>query len=272
MNTKASLVLILSFGWIWFCQHWHCCWIIQSCSNGSAVTKVTSPKPTTPLDSPIIFNWSETEPIAGSEYDSYVAALMDGLTEDNILEITGTYDADEPTPEGYENMGMARAEAIRALLSEQIAGERVRLNSQLVSNRTGSQQQGFVSHSFKWLKPEVDEPEVVRLADKTVILFPFNSAKNNKEMNEYLDNLAKQLKASRQVVHLTGHTDGIGTQKYNDRLGLKRARKIRRILINKGVRRSQIKTHSKGMREPIATNETDEGRSQNRRVVVTIDD
>ncbi len=274
MNTKATLVLLLSFGWIWFCQHWHCCWINQSCSTGPAVTTVTSPKPATKLNSPLIFDWSDAKPITSDRYDSYASSLIDGFTDDNILEITGIYESDESIPEGYENMGLARAEAIRDLLSGQIAGERIRLNSELVDKREGSKEQGFVSHSFKWIKAEVNESEVVRLANKTIILFPFNSAsqKTDPKMNAYLSELAKDLKASRKVVHLTGHTDGIGSKKYNHRLGMKRARKVRRILINKGVRRSQIKLHSKGMSEPVATNDTDEGRTQNRRVVVTVEE
>ncbi len=273
MNTKAFLVLLLSFGWIWFCQHWHCCWITQSCMTGPAVTAVTSPK-SPHLDSPLIFDWSASEPITNNSYNSYASSLMEELTDDNILEITGTYESDEPIPDGYDNMGMARAEAIRDLLSDQIAGERVRLVSMMVSDRKGSKEQGFVSHTFKWIKAEVDESEIVRLADKTIILFPFNSASNKTDpkMDAYLSDLAQELKSSRQVVHLTGHTDGIGSKAYNKRLGMKRARKIRRILIAKGVRRAKIKLHSEGMAEPVATNDTDEGRSQNRRVVVTVEE
>jgi len=274
MNTKAFLVLLLSFGWIWFCQHWHCCWIVGACSTGPAVTTVIQPKTNAaPLRKyPLVFDWSNAQPITTDSYESYISSTLDGLSDDNILEITGTYGSDEPIPEGYDNMGMARAEAIRALLSDRIAGERVRLSSKLVEDRPGSKEQGFVSHFFKWIMPAVDQSEVLRLTDKTVILFPFNSASNktDSKIEDFLSQLAEQLKSSGQTVHLTGHTDGVGKQKYNKRLGMKRARKIRRILINKGVKRIQIETYSAGMAEPVASNQTDEGRTQNRRVVVTV--
>ena len=273
MNTKAFLVLVLSIGWIWFCQHWHCCWINQYCLVSTLETEVTASVDPTRND-PLNFNWSKSDPIITDLLlRPYLANIFNGMTNDNILEITGKYFKDEAVPEGFENMGMARASTIRSLIADRITGERVRLKSQQVKETDGVREYEFVSHSFNWIMPEVDKPEVVELTDKTIILFPFNSASNKMypELDHYLSDLAIHLKSSNEVVHLTGHTDGIGKVIYNERLGMKRAKKISRILIKKGVKRAQIKTYSKGMLEPVATNNTDEGRTQNRRVVVQIE-
>lgn len=69
---------------------------------------------------------------------------------------------------------------------------------------------------------------------------------------------------------ITGHTDNIGTDASNQRLSEGRANAVRRDLIMRGVDAERIETDGKGESEPIADNETDEGRAQNRRIEVTV--
>jgi len=272
MNTKALLVLFLSIGWIWFCQHWHCCWILQSCSVASTTEVIPPPVVPEVEKDPLTFNWENQIPITNAGYEDYIDEVLAELTSDNILEITGQYYGNEPIPEGFDNMGLARADKIRELLSDQLSGERIRLKSHLVTADSPHKDKEFIAHSFNWVLPEVDKPEVIELADKTVILFPFNSYRKvtDPTINDYLKKLAQELKRSGDTVYLTGHTDNIGKAAYNHKLGLKRAKRVRRILINNGVKRVQIKTDSKGMAEPVATNQTDLGRTQNRRVDVRV--
>ncbi len=270
MNTRAFLVLLLSIAWIWFCNHWHCCWIHQYCSVPEVVA-VTPPAEVE--EDPLIFSWSDKFPIRSSQYQDFEDELFADVSDDNMLEITGEYFADEATPEGYENMGLARADALRKLFASRIPGERIRIKSQLVDETEGVRNNGFTAASFEWLETEVDKPEVVKMSDKTVILFPFNSASKmiHPSIDSYLDELATELKTHGGTVHLTGHTDAIGTDDYNIKLGYKRTRKIRRLLINKGIRRAQIKMDSKGKSHPVASNSTEEGRSLNRRVEVRVE-
>ena len=68
------------------------------------------------------------------------------------------------------------------------------------------------------------------------------------------------------VVILDGHTDARGTQEYNYALGLKRAKAVENILVGKGISLDKIMIKSLGEEQPIASNETEEGRAQNRRV------
>lgn len=65
-----------------------------------------------------------------------------------------------------------------------------------------------------------------------------------------------------------GHTDGKGTAKYNQRLSEQRAETVRSWIIEQGVGKSRILTKGYGFREPIASNASEEGRSQNRRVEI----
>src|SRR3954451_2452573 len=69
-----------------------------------------------------------------------------------------------------------------------------------------------------------------------------------------------------EMVIATGHTDSIGTDKYNQRLSERRAAAVKEYLVSKGIPASKITTIGKGETQPVATNKTAEGRQKNRRV------
>jgi hypothetical protein len=82
-----------------------------------------------------------------------------------------------------------------------------------------------------------------------------------------LDQIAETLKASPGTkVTIVGHTDGHGSDEYNMKLSLRRAEAVRDYLVKKGVASNQMMVDGKGKREPIASNDTDEGRAKNRRI------
>jgi OOP family OmpA-OmpF porin len=68
------------------------------------------------------------------------------------------------------------------------------------------------------------------------------------------------------VVVCEGHTDSRGTEAYNDALSMRRARSVRDYLIKGGIPSKDIKVEGFGETKPVASNDTDEGRQQNRRV------
>jgi len=67
-----------------------------------------------------------------------------------------------------------------------------------------------------------------------------------------------------------GHTDAIGSDSYNMRLSKQRAQAVVDYLVSQGVGRSNLTMVGYGERNPIATNDTDEGRSMNRRVEIKL--
>ena len=71
-------------------------------------------------------------------------------------------------------------------------------------------------------------------------------------------------------INIVGHTDNQGNAKYNLDLSNRRANSLRNALIQYGVAESRMTAEGKGSTQPIATNETEEGRAQNRRVEVII--
>jgi OOP family OmpA-OmpF porin len=72
-------------------------------------------------------------------------------------------------------------------------------------------------------------------------------------------------------VDLSGHTDWIGTEGYNQALSERRADTVKKYLTRKGVDANRITTHAYGETKPVAPNDTTEGRALNRRVEVKTD-
>jgi outer membrane protein OmpA-like peptidoglycan-associated protein len=71
-------------------------------------------------------------------------------------------------------------------------------------------------------------------------------------------------------IEVTGHTDNVGSDDYNNRLGLRRAESTKEILIRKGIPGQAISVSSRGESAPVASNGTDQGRAQNRRTEIRI--
>jgi OOP family OmpA-OmpF porin len=67
-------------------------------------------------------------------------------------------------------------------------------------------------------------------------------------------------------VELQGHTDNRGTKKFNQALSEKRAVAVMDYLIKKGIAPSRLTAVGYGFSRPMASNDTDQGRAQNRRV------
>lgn len=74
------------------------------------------------------------------------------------------------------------------------------------------------------------------------------------------------------TIRITGHTDAVGSDASNMRLSLGRAKAVRAALIDRGIDADRIEFDGKGKTEPVATNDTEEGRAQNRRVEFEIID
>ena len=83
------------------------------------------------------------------------------------------------------------------------------------------------------------------------------------EVSNYLDEKALN-------IHITGHTDSQAPDEYNMELSENRVKAVQNYLVSKGISKSRIKIDWKGETEPIATNNTKEGRENNRRVELLI--
>lgn len=101
--------------------------------------------------------------------------------------------------------------------------------------------------------------------------FDFNSVDLDDETEEFLDNLSNTLKEDPKLkMKITGHTDNVGHEKFNQRLSVKRAEAIRNFLIKRNIDPSRIEVEGKGLSEPVESNETEAGRAKNRRVEIAV--
>lgn len=102
-------------------------------------------------------------------------------------------------------------------------------------------------------------------------LFPFDSdqllpgARDN--MRRFAASLAKYPNTRALIV---GHTDSQGSSSYNAGLSERRAQSAANYLVAEGIDRSRLSTAGRGETEPIASNDTEAGRQQNRRIEVAI--
>ncbi len=72
------------------------------------------------------------------------------------------------------------------------------------------------------------------------------------------------------TITIIGHTDSTGTDAINNPLSVDRAESTRDYLVSRGVARNRIATDGRGSREPIADNNTQQGRDKNRRVEIYV--
>ncbi len=99
--------------------------------------------------------------------------------------------------------------------------------------------------------------------------FAFDSAELTAEDKAALDKAAARLKELNFVEGTaTGHTDSVGEEAYNQKLSERRAQAVVDYLAAQGVAPGRIKAIGMGEAKPIASNETEEGRAENRRVTI----
>ena len=98
-------------------------------------------------------------------------------------------------------------------------------------------------------------------------LFDFDKSVLRPDGRKSIDDaLAKLRGVDLEMVIATGHTDSVGTDRYNQRLSERRAAAVKDYLVSKGIPAAKITTIGKGESQPVATNKTAEGRQKNRRV------
>lgn len=102
--------------------------------------------------------------------------------------------------------------------------------------------------------------------------FDFDKSELKPEAQSSLSEFATRVKAEKrdkEVLLAVGHTDSMGTDEYNERLSLVRATAVQAFLMSQGLDAKLIKAEGRGEAEPVADNNTEEGRAKNRRVEIS---
>lgn len=135
----------------------------------------------------------------------------------------------------------------------------------------------YMDKQAKEIEKEVEGVEVERVGEGILLtfdsglLFGFDSYQITAATKANLDKLAGVLEEYKDTeIVIEGHTDSKGTDSYNQTLSKNRAQAVSSYLTQKGIPNSRVKTNGWGEGRPVADNDTEAGRQQNRRVEVAV--
>ncbi len=265
MKIPFWLIALLFVGYsFWAVNKWHC--VQCQCCDGQ-----TPPTETVQTSGVPLFNWNADQPVQDANFEAWKQALLKQAGQGDTLLITGWYRAGETNAAA---LGMARAEALKALMMPPLPADRIHLIAKAVEDSLSDGGPARESADFRWLKMILAQEAgaIIESDNDVTFLFPFNSTEKDKDpkVDAYLLKLVDKHKATKASFLVVGHTDDVGEAADNVKLGMGRAQAIAKFLTTNGIAADRIKVESKGEAEPIADNKTDDGRHQNRRVVLTV--
>jgi OmpA-OmpF porin, OOP family len=190
------------------------------------------------------------------QYEATVANRNAQIANEKILAAQARDDIEKGQAERQSVLADARArEADRNAQQARSAEERANALERELADLKGK---------------KTDRGVVVTLGD---VLFDTDKATLKPGAYTTIERLATVLKedAARKVM-IEGHTDGVGSDEYNQGLSERRAASVQAALFERGVEASQISTVGKGESTPVASNDTPAGRQQNRRVELVFQD
>jgi outer membrane protein OmpA-like peptidoglycan-associated protein len=166
-----------------------------------------------------------------------------------------------------------------ALLGGLIGGNTGALIGAGVGSISGGAVGGYMDRQERELRAATANTpiEVVREGNEIALKLPdsisfdFNSAVVRPELRTELEQVATVLNAyPSTVIGIFGHTDNVGSQAVNQRLSEQRAQSVAGSLQSFGVPQARMQTQGFSFNQPVASNDTDEGRAKNRRVEIRI--
>lgn len=297
MSKTRTPWLIALLLWMAASTYWHTCKIKELCDAPVTlpVNEETATMKIPPLkieDGNALLLTSETnfaheksketvafEPLQ-NQLDSLVSYLK--ANPSKKLNLTGYYASSETNPTKFENLGIARAEFLKDhLVKMGLPADRIttegKLNDSIEWNPAGTAY-GLLDFGFTDTGKSTEE----NLAQKQKFESVF------KPMDLYFQTgslsyiktpaNAQFLKEAKQFLQehpdkkllLTGHTDNVGSEESNLKLSKKRAEELKSLFAKSGISPDQLLTDAKGESSPKATNDTPEGRKENRRVAIVI--
>ncbi len=286
MNLRVFFILFLFLLWGSGSTYWYVCKIKGFCQQQTSQTDVVNNAieekqekkesfvPVKKIAHAIIyFLRDKAEPVIDDtlQWRAEVKSIKQLQAEGKKLHIQAPYYAGENNTTPYDNLGLARANALKKLLSESIDSTLIVPQAKQIGD-TAMLVPGFIEYDKSWFKWLIDNDFVKEEGEKILIHFPYNSTQaiKNKAILSFLDEVVKKMKEHPGwKLQVTGHTDDSGSAASNKILGMKRAKRIKDWLEKKGVDPVRIIVKSEGELQPIADNNTEEGRQRNRRVEIT---
>jgi OmpA-OmpF porin, OOP family len=282
---KTLLAGLLTFmGWTAISTYWYVCQIVHLCRETDA------PGLTAKIGSPaaqdyryFILDGSDTvarfaeppyavrdkgsvqiPPAAAGLYDSIAGYL--GRNPDKLVRIRSLSDPAEQPPGSDDDLGVLRGEFIRMGLRQ----KGVDMGSiEMESGKASLEFSGELSG--KALEISILD----RTSDPGVFAVHFESNQSgiseSPELDRYIQRLSAYLETHPAAgVIVVGFTDNTGNAVYNQALGLRRANAVRDFLVAAGLSADRIRVDSEGQNNPAANNDTENGKAENRRTLISL--
>lgn len=265
MKIPLWLIALLFAGYtVWCANFWHNYCKSRCCGDETTAVAETSGVP--------LFSWNTERPVPDPNFPGWKKKLLAKGGQGDTLVITGYYRANEPNG---EKLAMARAQALKTMMMPELPDSRVRLATQLLPDdglAEGAPPKESAGFSWSKMVLKANQGAIIESDNATTILFPSNSTVRDRDMavEDYLKKLVEKHKATANTFSVVGFTDDQGEADENQKLGLGRAKSIAQFLTKNGIAANRISVDSKGEADPVADNTTEDGRHQNRRVVITV--
>lgn len=196
------------------------------------------------------------------------------------IAITGLYKSDEENSTAWPNLGLARANSVKNyLVGLGIPSAQTDTFGKLMDNMvpSGNLLLGPITYEFAD-NTDTNEGELKALLEKikgNPLVLNFNTGQAainlTPEQRQKVADISRYLdKVNDASCSVVGHTDNTGSRATNIQLGQERADFVKAYLTRNGILESKISATSQGPDSPIASNDTEEGRTKNRRTVVTL--
>ena len=118
---------------------------------------------------------------------------------------------------------------------------------------------------------DVNGLQAIKVTFESGILFPTNGTTLSAAAKNQLATFSTQMKDLQDTdITIYGHTDNTGSASVNERISLQRAESVASYLESRGIKASRIHSEGKSFNNPVADNDTAEGRAKNRRVEVYV--
>ncbi len=298
---RILFIILLTF-WTLLSWYFYVCKIQNACGGGNNINATTIPNSN--QVKPLYFRWTSHKIPLDSGFNELQEFITSQKEEDKILAITGHYYLAESTENPTYDLGLARASEVKKRLLDEFPENQIQIFSAVLPEESITEDSLVEAIQFQWVEAPADETivmeepmeeatppqeeaaninkapiatEQVELevsdiynTDSFVKYFPFNQTRLPEELTDFLDQLAERVVTEEKKVIIRGHTDSQGEKEKNFKVGLRRAKKVRDHLMERGVDRSDIETTSDGEDNPIASNKTEEGRRQNRRIEIIL--
>ncbi|MDB4161019.1 OmpA family protein [Bacteroidia bacterium] len=258
MKSKAFLIVLLFLTWSLSSGWYYVCKIKEKCPSSTSIAKIELPAFT--------FEHGVSSPKVNPSFDDFKSRTMERLGETDVLIIVGLYDPTELNSTDFDNLGMARANAVVQTLSD-IDPSRIVLSSKEISFGEDIEFLDAIKFNIRIKNQFVEETDL-----GAFLYFDENVSVDALpvKLEVYLQFMAIHEKG--KAINIIGHTYNAVANGDNYELGLERANMVREILIAKGLNPNNITVSSQVQTEPLADYITESGIRTNRRVEILINE